>query len=118
MRNASRTGFLIILVLSIHSCAGNQTVEVPNFHFYGDKGKFGATEVESLHPEKPGVRLAKSKWDEMRIGMACTPVANVTTIQNIIDKLCSENPVACHYAGEGVSQVQNTLSQMKRATVE
>lgn len=118
MKSVLRILCAIILPLSMASCSGQRPVDVPNLEFYGDKGKYGATKVESLQPDKPGVRLPKSTWDELRIGMVCTPAANITTLQHIIDTLCAKNPLACNYAKEGVDQIKGALFQMQKAAVE
>lgn len=121
MKSVLKKWFGIILLSSMASCAAqqhlppSQRVTVPNIEFYGDKGKFGATMVESLHPEKPGVKIPKSKWDELRIAMVCTKADNVRTLQTIVDKLCAMNQMICDYAKEGVDQVKNALSSMERA---
>lgn len=117
MKSALRMPFVAILLLSGASCSA-QKIVVPNMEFFGDKGKYGSTKVESQHPEKPGVRLLKSEWDELRIGMVCTPAKNITEMQLIIDKLCTKNPMACKYASEGVQEIKGALSQMKRAAVQ
>lgn len=116
MRSISRKWFKIILAsLTVSGCAGQEKVDVPNFPFYGDKGKYGATKVESLHPEKPGVRLPKSEWDTLRIGMVCTDAANIRTIQTLIDTLCTKNSFACNYVSDGVAAVKSTLSAAQKA---
>lgn len=115
IRKGLKSFLVISLILS--GCAGDP-VKVENIDFYGDKGKYGATKVESLHPEKPGVKILKSEWDALRIGMVCTEAKNVTNIQLIIDTLCAKNPMACSYAKEGVEQIRGVLSQMKKAAVQ
>lgn len=118
MRSALKTWCVITLAwLTVSGCARTQ-LTVPNLKFYGDKGKFGTTEVESLHPEKPGVRYPKSVWDEMRIGMICTPAENIRTLQTIIDKLCAANRTACYYAKDGVDEVQKAFGAAIRSTKE
>lgn len=117
MRNTSRILCVIGLASLMASCAKKQVV-VPNIEFYGDKGKFGATKVESLHPEKPGVRLLKTPWDELRIGMVCTRADNITSLQAIIDKLCASNRTICYYAKDGVTEVQKALGAAERAAKE
>lgn len=117
MRNALRTLLGIIPISCMASCAHDPIV-VPNIEFYGDKGKYGATKVESLHPEKPGYRMPKSAWDVRRIGMVCTDAENITTMQAIIDKLCASNRTVCFYAKDGVSEVQKALGAAARAARE
>lgn len=108
--------FLVILLVAIPSGCARQQLMVPNIVFCGDKAKFGATCVESLHPEKPGFRMAKSAWDIRRIGMVCTDAENITTLQNIIDKLCANNRTVCYYASEGVVEVQRALTAASKAS--
>ena len=116
MKNASKKLFVIALaLLALESCKSQQII-VGNYKFYGDKGKFGATEVESLHPEKPGVKIPKADWDLKRIGMVCTDAANITDMQANIDKLCVKNKTACWYAKEEIEQVNSAFSAAKKAT--
>lgn len=118
MRSGLKILFVITLGFLSASCAGKKAITVPNIYFYGDKGKFGATRVESLNPQKPGYRMPKSEWDEKRIGMVCTEAKNVTNLQLIVDMACASNSFACNYAKEAVVEVQKALSSAKRATVE
>lgn len=116
MRSALKTWCVITLAwFTVSGCSRTQ-LTVPNIKFYGDKGKFGATEVESLHPEKPGVKWLKTPWDEKRIGMICTEAANIRTLQTIIDKLCAANRTACYYAKDGVEAVQKAFGAALRST--
>ena len=110
MSERSRKWCVIILAWFTASGCPKQQITVPNIEFYGDKGKFGATMVESLHPEKPGVRLLKTPWDEKRVGMVCTDANNIRTLQTIIDKLCANNRTVCYYAEDGVGEVKKALS--------
>jgi len=65
---------------------------------YGDKGKFGATQVHTLCGlEKcPPVFLDKATWDAKRIGMICLANDDLADMQAIIDKLCV-NYKKCDY---------------------
>lgn len=115
MRSGLKTLFAITLASCLASCAGKNTITVPNYEFYGDKGKYGATKVESLHPEKPGVRIPKSEWDEIRIGMVCTKGTNITDMQANIDKLCAKNSFACSYVKDSLEKFQAALSLIESA---
>lgn len=117
MRNVLRM-LCAITLLSLTASCSSTPVDIPNIYFYGDKGKYGATRVESLNPEKPGVRFPKSEWDVLRIGMVCTAASSVTDLQYVVDTLCTKNPTACNYAKDGVNQIRGALSQMKKAAVQ
>lgn len=118
MKSALKTWCAIILAWFTASGCVKQQIIVPNLDFYGDKGKFGATKVESLHPERPGVRILKTPWDELRIGMVCTRADNIRTMQTIIDKLCASNRTACYYAEDGVTEVKRAFNAAIRSTKE
>jgi uncharacterized protein YciU (UPF0263 family) len=117
MKDALKKLFVIALALSALSCKSQQII-VGNYKFYGDKGKFGATEVESLHPEKPGVKIQKQEWDEKRIGMVCTDGANIADMQANIDKLCVKNKTACWYAKEELSELHSAFNSAKKAVAK
>lgn len=63
---------------------------------WGDKGKFGATEVHTLFNIPPKL-IDKTTWDNMRIGMVCMLANTIADIQSTVDRLCNKHPGSCSY---------------------
>lgn len=114
MNDALKRLFVIVLALSVLSCS-RQKIVVKDYEFFGDKGRFGATKVWSLSTERPGVKIPKSQWDEIRIGMVCTKAENITDIQTNIDKLCAANTTTCWYVKEEFQKIQAALAKIQEA---
>jgi len=82
--------------------------------FYGDKGKFGATGVHSIHKNIPPIRVPKAEWDAMRVGMLCTAGDNVAYVLLTIDRLCVRSPKTCKY--DEMTAMITALRRMRSAT--
>lgn len=104
-----------VAVLSFSCSSLKEKIKIQNYEFYGDKGVLGATMVESLKPEKPGVRIPKAEWDQRRLGMVCTSAANIADIQANIDRLCALNKFACAYVAEEVVELKKSLTLIEES---
>lgn len=104
---------VISLSLIFSSCS---PIEIKDYVFCGDLGRFGATCVHSLKTEIPAKRIMKTDWDAMRIGYVCTEANTIADIQASIDKLCNKNKSMCYYAKEGVDTAKKTLTNIQSAT--
>lgn len=118
MRSTFWKACAITLASYTASGCSQQQIQVRDYAFYGDKGKYGATKVHSLATHLSPERLYKSQWDEIRIGMVCTQAANITDMQANIDKLCSLNPAMCWYVQEDLNKIRDAVSAIERAAKE
>lgn len=108
MRTALMNLLSLALILLTVSCA---PIKIKDMTFYGDKGKFGATSVHSLHKQIPPETISKADWDLMRIGMVCTAGENISYALATIDKLCTQRKGACTY-----EEMREALARIEGAT--
>ena len=109
--------FLLGLWMILSSCA---PVKIKDYEMYGDMGRFGATKVHTLFTNIPPERIYQPEWDNLRLGMVCTPAANIADIQATVDKLCAKNTTNCDYEKQKAianfkKNMRLTLIAMRRA---
>lgn len=111
MRISLMSWLNLALALSILSACSHEPIR--DMTFYGDKGKFGATAVHSIHKNIPPQAIPKAQWDTMRIGMVCTDGVNISWALATIDRLCARLPRTCRY--EEAEKIKAALAYVRRA---
>lgn len=99
---------LFAIILASLTASGCSTIKIKDYEMYGDMGRFGAAKVHTLFTEIPPERIYQPAWDDLRIGMICSPANNIADIQATVDKLCVENPGKCDY-----EKMQNFRASLK-----
>lgn len=85
----------ILLFLTLTSCGAH--IPINDHVVYGDKGVFGATQVHTLFTNIAPIDIDRDTWNQMRVGMVCTQVADFAGIQKTVDQLCAQDKNNCTY---------------------
>ncbi len=106
------TNLFVIALISLTASACS-SLEIKDRLLWGDKGKFGATGVHTIHKELGNPVLSKKEWDLKRIGMVCGDADALADLLNIIDKLCARHEGECQY--ETIAQVKDAIARTRAA---
>lgn len=79
-----------MLLLVAFILTGCSSVKIKDSTWYADEGPLGSAEFRFMHFGK--IRdVPKVEWDNLRFGMACTPLSNVIELKGNLEKLCQNN---------------------------
>lgn len=98
-----RSFALLFLCVVFSACA----TTVPNIPLYADKGPLGARQEWMLGGT--GRAVPKIEWDDLRFGMVCTPLPELSKILAVIEKLCYAGHCNYEEAKAAAAEIRHRL---------